>query len=546
MAQSPMERPGTCALIQAAFAESFFWFYSSAKGLGRSSPAMFSGTARHGDRCMGAFRVISREYLYVLVSVCLLTATGLLENAAAQSGQSPKPTPTPLFSFRIALTATPMPDLVIPQEDLKLDPVEPFEGRTLFVRFTVKNVGNGRAEDITVDAYQRKADDPQAVPQTLTTSMHPDPIPFLAPGQSAELTMRWDAFDNAGNHSIEVIVDPQNRIQESNETNNSTSISFHVTPNYLALTEEGNWFLSQARQRLRQAVKQVEAYREWAPGDPRFLEELDHQFLVYLHLVDEDVAIAEKKAREALTVFPKNVPLSYLLASALLLREATSEALDVIESVSTTWGSTEDQLLLRVLREKDQDAAEFAKWKNSTDIKDVEMFLRTSVERLPGSPYSWLQLGLVLLDRGKHSEACEAFDRSFFLTRGKIYTVTSDWTLFNWTRALHAMRRDQEALEHLAWGIKHFKRPFNLLFQYATVGFESKLVSPHVALHFVDQIMDSQETPFWMTRLLYLRGRILEQLDLHEEAESAYRMSLLQDASYEPSIKALDILGATP
>lgn len=492
---------------------------------------------------MGTTAGESKVSCLVLPLIALLAASLVCRVAAAQSA---RPTATPLLSVRVPISATPLPDLIVLEEDLSLDPSEPFEGRTVFVRFSIKNIGEARAEDITFDAYQREEGDPHAIPQSLASPMRPDPIPALAPGQSATATLRWDAFDNAGDHIIEIIADPQNRIQESDETNNSTSISFHVTPNYITLTEEANWHFSRAKERFRKANTQAEDYREWAPGDPRFLEELDHQFLVYTHMMQGETDLAEQKAREALSVFPKNVPLSYMLASFLLLREATPEALDVIDSVSATWASTEDRILMRMLREKDEPALDFPEFRRANGNDRTVLLLQTSVERFPASPYSWFHLGLALVEADRLREACEPFDKAFFLTRGQEYHIANEWLVFSWSRALHAMRRDQEALEILAHGIKRFNRPFILLFQYADVSFESGITSPHVSLHFVDQIAEARESPFWMTRVFYLRGRIMEKLKNPEKAETAYRMSLTLDASFTPSIKAMEVLGATP
>lgn len=98
----------------------------------------------------------------------------------------------------------------------------PRSGRTLFIDARIENAGTRSATEVAVKAYLGNPD--EGAPELRNIVDWPDTtIPVLAPGARETVRFRWDPFQNAGRHTITVRVDPDNRIEESDKTDNTLS-----------------------------------------------------------------------------------------------------------------------------------------------------------------------------------------------------------------------------------------------------------------------------------------------------------------------------------
>lgn len=128
-------------------------------------------------------------------------------------------------TYPIRATVQGKPDLALAEGEFSVQPARPVIGKTVFLKTTVYNVGDGPASDIIVKAF----DGDPALKRELRpyNSYRAPTIDSLAPGESKEITIVWDpvSFDGLGNHDVYIEVDPQNRIDELSEDNNQTKVS---------------------------------------------------------------------------------------------------------------------------------------------------------------------------------------------------------------------------------------------------------------------------------------------------------------------------------
>ena len=89
---------------------------------------------------------------------------------------------------------------------------------------TVRNQGYTAAQNILVQFQDYYSD-----LNTLVTIKNVT-VPSLLPGQSVNVSTPWYTSTEAGTHDITVIVDPENRISESNDGNNSITSSIEILP----------------------------------------------------------------------------------------------------------------------------------------------------------------------------------------------------------------------------------------------------------------------------------------------------------------------------
>ena len=104
----------------------------------------------------------------------------------------------------------------------------PTDGQTVFLDVPVRNLGRAAADRaFTVEAWDG---DPARGGRRLLPldSMARDEIPFLEPGATKTIRLRWDPRRNAGAHTIAIVVDGDHRVTEADETNNTTTHSLHV------------------------------------------------------------------------------------------------------------------------------------------------------------------------------------------------------------------------------------------------------------------------------------------------------------------------------
>jgi len=98
-----------------------------------------------------------------------------------------------------------LPDLAVFSSDIKFSNDVPSEGEDVYINITVRNLGDAEVLGALVKIYIDNA----TVNETNIT---------LRPHQSKSFVLKWRCVK--GNHTIQVEIDPQDLIKESNETNN--------------------------------------------------------------------------------------------------------------------------------------------------------------------------------------------------------------------------------------------------------------------------------------------------------------------------------------
>lgn len=120
----------------------------------------------------------------------------------------------------------PPPDLTI--EIITRSPEEASIGDTVRYTVTVRNRGDGLSEDTLITCYIDG--------EPLETKA----LPGIAAGQSAEVWFEW--VSQSGGHDIRVVVDPEDVITETDETNNDTTTNFStLTPDLII--EDFTWLM---------------------------------------------------------------------------------------------------------------------------------------------------------------------------------------------------------------------------------------------------------------------------------------------------------------
>jgi subtilase family serine protease len=106
------------------------------------------------------------------------------------------------------------PDLVI--SGLTSSPGEPQHGTTATLTATVKNQGRANAGASQTEFFDG------------TTSLGIVNTAGLAPGRSVQVSLMWTTPNQKGSHTIKAIADRNNVVAESNESNNTKSITVKV------------------------------------------------------------------------------------------------------------------------------------------------------------------------------------------------------------------------------------------------------------------------------------------------------------------------------
>ena len=105
-------------------------------------------------------------------------------------------------------------DLSVSDVDIDFEPSEPDEGEDVEISVVIKNTGSTDAFPVAVNFYDGN-------PQSGGTLIETKNIPqILIHGVEAIVSMIWDTTGEAGSHDINVEVDPQDVIAESDEGNN--------------------------------------------------------------------------------------------------------------------------------------------------------------------------------------------------------------------------------------------------------------------------------------------------------------------------------------
>ena len=112
-------------------------------------------------------------------------------------------------------------DLTLDTYDIHFSDSEPEKGDNITIYVTVNNDGEAGASNILVMVKDL------APGKNETTSIGNETIRELDGGKSTNLSFIWTA-DPAGNHKIIVELDPEDTVDETNETNNDASRTIHV------------------------------------------------------------------------------------------------------------------------------------------------------------------------------------------------------------------------------------------------------------------------------------------------------------------------------
>jgi subtilase family serine protease len=113
---------------------------------------------------------------------------------------------------------SPTPALDLVAETVTVSPAAPMTTQVVTLNATVSNAGNALATNV---AWQLTLDG---------TEVRSGTIPSLAPNGSAPVSAANLGPFPVGAHTVELVVDPQNALAESNEGNNSASRGFVVSP----------------------------------------------------------------------------------------------------------------------------------------------------------------------------------------------------------------------------------------------------------------------------------------------------------------------------
>ncbi len=140
-----------------------------------------------------------RNYLHVIVDP---------QNLIEESNENNNST---LIS--IDVTPPSKPDLAVTSSDITFSSLNPNEGEPLTINATIHNLGTDTS-DIGVNLYDG---DPSSGGTLLSQKTIPQIIPF---GGTYSLSFPLDTIGLTGNHSFYITVDPNNLIDETNETNN--------------------------------------------------------------------------------------------------------------------------------------------------------------------------------------------------------------------------------------------------------------------------------------------------------------------------------------
>lgn len=118
----------------------------------------------------------------------------------------------------------PAPNLVMNADNIKFSPASPTEGTPVTITATILNDGllkSGKLEVQFFDATNGGTPTPIGTAQT---------IPDIAPGASETVQVAYDTTGKVGDRTIQVVVDPNNLVTETDETDNEADATLTVTP----------------------------------------------------------------------------------------------------------------------------------------------------------------------------------------------------------------------------------------------------------------------------------------------------------------------------
>ena len=128
-----------------------------------------------------------------------------------------------ILEHEIDVKVEDFPDLAITAADINISDLNPKDGESVTITFTIRNHGTLEAVSIYVKVVQ------------VTTSgsrplIHEETIPSIMPGESYTIEISWQAAASAD--QIEVEIDPESLIDESDDKNNVASVTLFVPNPY--------------------------------------------------------------------------------------------------------------------------------------------------------------------------------------------------------------------------------------------------------------------------------------------------------------------------
>ena len=117
------------------------------------------------------------------------------------------------ISISVSVKTKPLPDLTVEFVDL---PEKFVAGTEYEVKALVKNVGEADAGSFNVELKANEA------------SIEKVPVEGLAAGSSTTVTFKWKP-EEAGDYTLKATVDPENLIEEKDETNNAATVAVTVS-----------------------------------------------------------------------------------------------------------------------------------------------------------------------------------------------------------------------------------------------------------------------------------------------------------------------------
>ena len=113
------------------------------------------------------------------------------------------------------------PDLALGPQDATFTPIAPAEAdSSVTIKIKVHNWGLATTDSIRIDVFDQK-DNQQMVPISNTLVLPPL-------GLVDSLSINWRIANQAGQHTIRVLLDPNNEIEEADESNNSQDFPAYV------------------------------------------------------------------------------------------------------------------------------------------------------------------------------------------------------------------------------------------------------------------------------------------------------------------------------
>ena len=125
-----------------------------------------------------------------------------------------------------AINILSIPDLVVTTKSIAINPPTPKEGDDVTIGVTVRNAGNQEAGNFKVAVSEGN------------TPVGSQTIAVLSGDSAQTLSFSYATTGKTGMHEITVLLDPDNTVSESNESNNKANRSFGVNNANTWLTEE--------------------------------------------------------------------------------------------------------------------------------------------------------------------------------------------------------------------------------------------------------------------------------------------------------------------